>query len=677
MLTFTQSVAVAVASSTDRRPMIARALRVSCLFALACLFAGPAIAKRIALVIGNDSYTQVARLEKAGSDANSMARELEASGFTVMRHRDLNFKQMVVAFEAFFDLIKGGDDVAVFYAGHGVQTDRGSYLLPIDVEGETQSQIEKISYSVNGLLEELDKVKPRFSLIIVDACRDNPLRSRGRTIGVARGLNAPDLAKGQMVVFSAGRNQKALDSLDEKDANPNGVFTREFVTRMRRPGLSVEALALEVKGAVERLARSVNHDQRPLIVNDSTGDFYFVEPRSGAATATAPAATAENQSAREDQFWLDTKAPDNVEGFEAYLVTYPNGRYAGLARANIARLRTRNGGQQPAAPVSNVVALATPSPSVKREQILEPTRPPAASAASTGATTPGPVPGPVGNASVLASYTLTNGDRYEGEVVGVFRTGKGRYLFANGDRYEGELQDNVFNGRGVMTYKSGDRYEGDYVRGVKHGQGDYRFANKDRFTGGFASDQYDGKGSFFYANGNQYDGNYVRGMKHGQGVLQFTNKDRYTGGFVGDMYEGKGSFMYSSGDLYQGDYVRGMKEGAGVYRFANGDRYEGAFLNDKFTGLSKLLLANGDRYEGEFRDNLKQGAGVHYFVNGDRYEGEFKAGVQAGTGTHSFVNGDKYVGRFERGVRHGKGVYHFANNQQKEVEYVDGIEKGN
>ena len=293
--------------------MIARRLCLYCLSALLCLGAMPVHAKRIALVIGNDNYAQVAKLEKAGNDADAMARELEAAGFEVKKHRDLTHRQMVTAFEAFFDKIKGGDDVAVFYAGHGVQTDRGSYLLPTDIEGDTQSQIEKTSYSVNGLLEELDRIKPRFSLLIVDACRDNPLRSRGRTIGVARGLNAPDLAKGQMVVFSAGKNQRALDSLSDSDPNPNGLFTREFLSRMRRPGLSVEALAIEVKNSVEQIALTVNHEQRPLIVNDSTGEFYFFAPNGAGSRPPGQGTAAVSDAAREDLFWQDTKMAPNVE----------------------------------------------------------------------------------------------------------------------------------------------------------------------------------------------------------------------------------------------------------------------------------------------------------------------------------------------------------------------------
>ena len=315
-----------------------------------CLGVGAAQARRLALVIGNDGYQQVSKLDKAGNDAEGITKELERAGFEVSLKRDLSYRKMVVAFEEFYDKVKGGDDVVVFYAGHGVQTERGAYLLPTDIEGETQSQIEKISYSVNNLLEELDRVKARFSLFIVDACRDNPLRSRGRTIGIARGLSAPDIAKGQMVIFSAGRNQKALDSLNATDKHPNGIFTREFLLRMRTPGLSIENLAIEVKNAVEKLAMTVKHEQRPLIVNDSTGDFFFfpVAGKPGAAGLAVAAADPSVAAGREDRFWDDAKGADNAEAYEAYLVTYPNGRYGGLARAHISRLSGRPAGGQPA-----------------------------------------------------------------------------------------------------------------------------------------------------------------------------------------------------------------------------------------------------------------------------------------------------------------------------------------
>ena len=97
---------------------------------IAVLFILPVQAKRIALVMGNDNYTSVSKLQKAGNDATAMARELKAAGFTVQLHKDLNYRGMVRAVEAFTNNITGGDEVVVFFAGHGVQIRNGSYLLP-------------------------------------------------------------------------------------------------------------------------------------------------------------------------------------------------------------------------------------------------------------------------------------------------------------------------------------------------------------------------------------------------------------------------------------------------------------------------------------------------------------------------------------------------------------------
>ena len=113
---------------------------------------------------------------------------------------------------------------------------------------------------------------------MVDACRDNPLKSSGRSVGNSRGLSAIEPPKGQIVVYSASRGQQALDKLNDKDSNPNGVFTREFISRMKKPGVKIEDLMREVQDAVETLAKTVNHDQRPAVYNEARGNFYFFGP---------------------------------------------------------------------------------------------------------------------------------------------------------------------------------------------------------------------------------------------------------------------------------------------------------------------------------------------------------------------------------------------------------------
>ena len=83
---------------------------------VALLFILPVQAKRVALVMGNDNYTVVSKLQKAGNDATAMARELKAAGFTVQLHRDLSYLGMVKAVESFIKGITGGDEVVVFFA---------------------------------------------------------------------------------------------------------------------------------------------------------------------------------------------------------------------------------------------------------------------------------------------------------------------------------------------------------------------------------------------------------------------------------------------------------------------------------------------------------------------------------------------------------------------------------
>ena len=590
-----------------------------------CLFVLPVHAKRLALVMGNDNYQHVAKLQKAGNDAVAMATELRAAGFEVVLHKDLTYRGMVRAMESLYNSVTGGDQVVVFFAGHGVQLKNGSFLLPIDIEATSESEVEKTSYALNDLMEQLGGAKAAFSLVMVDACRDNPLKSRGRNVGGGRGLNPPDPPKGQMVVYSASRGQQALDRLSEQDTHPNSVFTREFIARMRKPGLRVEELVREIQDSVESLARSVSHEQRPALYNEARGNFYFFSPQT-AGSQPAAGGAAMDEAQREDRFWEDTKSAGNRDGFQAYLELYPRGRYASLARANISRL---TGTGVAAAPSSAPSARTGSAPQAE------------AAAATPAATAPAAAAAPVEAAPVVVAaltpqktstkVTLPNGDRYEGEVIGIMRTGTGIYTFANGDRYEGEFADNFFHGKGTQTYVSGDVYTGDFRRSVKTGQGSYRYANGDRFEGGF----------------------------------------------LDNAFHGKGRHTFKSGDSFEGEFNRGVKQGPGTYRFANGDRFEGNFADNQFNGRGLMVFANGDRYEGEFRNNVKDGKGVHFFASKDRYEGNFQAGVQAGDGTHFYSNGDKYAGKFANGVRHGKGTYNFANGQTRELEFENGQEKKN
>ncbi|MBU6270116.1 MAG: caspase family protein [Betaproteobacteria bacterium] len=234
----------------------------------------PAAAARRALVIGNDSYAQVARLNNAREDARAMAASLQSLGYQVTLRLDLREREMKQALRVFKAQVEGGDEVVFFYAGHGVQLGGSNYLLPVDIAGESEDQIRDEAIQLQRLLDDMSEKKARFTLALLDACRDNPFKTAGRSLG-GRGLAPTSAATGQMVIFSAGAGQQALDRLGPNDKDPNGLFTRVFLREMHKPGLSVDRVVRSVRTEVVNLARSVGHEQVPAIYDQVVGEFFF------------------------------------------------------------------------------------------------------------------------------------------------------------------------------------------------------------------------------------------------------------------------------------------------------------------------------------------------------------------------------------------------------------------
>lgn len=231
-------------------------------------------ANRKALVIGNDVYTDVPKLNNAGMDADAMARTLESVGFKVWKHLNLDEKKFKQALRDFRLQVQGGDEVLVFYAGHGVQLGNANYLLPVDIKGEHEEQIKDEAIQLQRVLDDLQDRKTKFALAVIDACRDNPFKGQGRAIG-GRGLAPTSAATGQMIIFSAGSGQQALDKLGQNDVHKNGLFTRVFIKEMVKPGISVDRVLRNVRNEVVNLAKSVGHEQTPALYDQAIGEFYF------------------------------------------------------------------------------------------------------------------------------------------------------------------------------------------------------------------------------------------------------------------------------------------------------------------------------------------------------------------------------------------------------------------
>jgi TPR repeat protein len=235
-------------------------------------------ANRKALVIGNDQYQFVNKLSNAVADAKAIGKSLEGLGYQVNLQTDLDEKRMKKALRVFREGIQGGDEVLFYYAGHGTQIGATNYLLPTDIQGENEAQVRDEAIQLQRILDDMSEQKAKFTLVVIDACRDNPFKVAGRAIG-GRGLAPTSAATGQMVIFSAGTGQQALDNLGSHDKDPNGVFTRTFLKEIEKPGISVDRVLRNVRSQVIALARSVGREQTPALYDQADGDFYLNPPK--------------------------------------------------------------------------------------------------------------------------------------------------------------------------------------------------------------------------------------------------------------------------------------------------------------------------------------------------------------------------------------------------------------
>lgn len=234
----------------------------------------PTVPTRRALVIGNDNYQSVPKLLNAREDAQAMARSLSDMGFQVQLELDLRERNMRAALRQFKSRVEGGDEVIIFFAGHGVQLAGTNYLLPVDITGENEEQIRDESIQLQRILDDMTEKRAKFTLAMLDACRDNPFKGSGRSIG-SRGLAPTNAATGQMVIFSAGTGQQALDKLGPNDPEKNGLFTRVFLKEMQKPGISVDRILRNVRTEVVNLAKTVGHDQVPAIYDQVVGEYFL------------------------------------------------------------------------------------------------------------------------------------------------------------------------------------------------------------------------------------------------------------------------------------------------------------------------------------------------------------------------------------------------------------------
>lgn len=299
-------------------------------------------AQRIALVIGNGAYPGVAALKNPVNDALDIAGKLKTLGFKVTLKTNASLKDMLRTLTAFGDSVQQGSEVVFYYAGHGMQVRGRNYLIPIDADIRTESSVSSESVDVDQLLDKL--AAARLSLVVLDACRNNPFEQRFR--GGGQGLASINAPTGTLIAYSTAPGKVASDG-----DGRNGLYTQELLAAMNIPGIKVEDVFKRVRANV---VRKSGEAQVPWESSSLTGDFYF---RPGDAQGVAmPSGTSESASP-EVVFWSSVERGNSVGDYEAYLNRFPGGAFEDLAKTRIAMLKHL---QSPAEPSGDRTVEAPP-----------------------------------------------------------------------------------------------------------------------------------------------------------------------------------------------------------------------------------------------------------------------------------------------------------------------------
>lgn len=226
--------------------------------------------------------------------------------------------------------------------------------------------------------------------------------------------------------------------------------------------------------------------------------------------------------------------------------------------------------------------------------------------------------------------------------------------------YEGEYRDNMFHGKGTLSWREGSIYKGEFKHGLMHGKGVLKYSSGESYKGDFRNGEWNGRGLYISREGDQYQGEVKDSNFHGKGRYKSANGDIYEGDFVKGNATGKIKITYKDKSTYKGQIKNWKMSGKGVFISSNGTRYSGQFDNDAMNGIGIVKFANGGQYEGEIKNWRGNGKGKYLSKKGAVYEGDFVNGRYNGKGSITFKSGNKYTGEFRDGFRHGYGVYTLA-----------------
>lgn len=327
--------------------------------------------RRVALIVGVGGYRNVPALANPPNDARDLGAVLDRLGFETETLVDPDRLALEAGVRRLGQRARGADAAFFFFAGHGLEASGRNWLLPAPAEIRSDRDLRFEALDLDSVLEQLDGAA-RLSILVLDACRDNPFRKRlqasGRGAPAASGLGQASATVGTLLAFATAPGTVADDGRGR-----NSPFTTALLKRIETPGLEIRQLMAEVRREVREATQG---RQVPWENSALEGSFYF---RAAAASAPAPAAATPPAAAAsapgasspgaETVFWESVRGSRNPADLRAYLTRFPSGVFASLARNRLEEME-RNRSPELRRPDANSATALDPATPEGREALL-------------------------------------------------------------------------------------------------------------------------------------------------------------------------------------------------------------------------------------------------------------------------------------------------------------------
>jgi len=285
--------------------------------------------RRVALVVGNASYAATTPLANPGNDATAVSAALARLGFEVLLGIDKDTAGLRALIRDFSAAADGADLALFYYAGHGLQVGGRNYLIPVDAALEREADLDFAAIDLQLVLRQMER-GAKNSIVLLDACRDNPFetqlsRSMGATRSSAllgRGLAPVETLGGALIGFATDPGEVAYDG-----AGQHSPFTEALLTHVETPGLEINTLMTRVRADV---VLATDRRQRPWATSSLLNELYLAPE--------TPAEPANTAVLDELAAWRAAEATGTPEGFQDYLTQYPGGLFAQDATDRLAAL---------------------------------------------------------------------------------------------------------------------------------------------------------------------------------------------------------------------------------------------------------------------------------------------------------------------------------------------------